>query len=105
MNIAKKRLIPLACAVAGGGRGLEGCPDLRLGIAIGSGHFRGCTVGAGDELEDIGFGAVGMRRNLRTQVFLCVIQRILDEGCILARECAAQLLQVVIDRAGGRWHS
>ena len=82
-------------------RRIEGRLHLHLGVAIGGRHLLGCAVGAGDELEHVGLGLVGMRGHLGAQVLLGVVERVLDQRGILIGERGAQLPQVVIDRAGG----
>ena len=74
---------------------------LLLGRAIGRGDFFRRAVGARNELERIGLAAAGIRRHLGAQVFLGVVERVLHERGILARERGAQGGQVLLDRAGG----
>ena len=84
-------------------RGLQRRLDLRFGLAVRRGHFLRRAVGAGDELEHVGLGFLRVRGDLGAQVFLGVIQRVLDERGVLAGKRRAQLLQVVLNgsRSGG----
>ena len=65
--------------------------DLDLRVAVGAGHFIGRAVGGGDQFEHIGFGFVRMRRDFRAQIFLGVVQRVLNERGIRAGKLFAEL--------------
>ena len=83
----------------------QGGGDFDFGVAVRRGDFIGSTVGRGDEFEHIGFRFIGVCGDLRAQIFLGVVQRILDQRGILILERGTQLAQIFLDRARGSCYS
>ena len=74
---------------------------LLLRREIGLGDFLGRAVGARDELERIRFVARRVGGDFGAKIFLGVVERVLHERGIFARERSAQRSKVLLDRAGG----
>jgi len=83
------------------GGGGEGGADPGFGVAVGGGDLVGGAVTARDQLEHVRFAAVRVRCEFGTQVFLGVIQGVLHQCGVLARQGGAKLVEVLVDGAGG----
>src|SRR6185503_7055004 len=75
--------------------------DLRFGVAISSGHFLRRAKGARDPREHIRLRRSGMRRGLGAEIFLRVVQRVLNQGRVLTGKGRTQLRQVFLDGPRG----
>src|SRR5690606_9245894 len=73
-----------------------------LGIAVDVGDLVGRTVAGGDRRDHLGLALAGLLGQLRAQVFLGIVEGVLDQGGIGAGQRPAQLFQVLRDRGRQR---
>ena len=73
-------------------RRTQGLGDGDLGLAVDVGDFLRRAVAAGDRGDHLGFGLAGVLGQFRTQVFLRVVDGVLDHRLVRTGERSAQLL-------------